>query len=260
MSNFVRFVTSWLGVPPWRRTTSKASARDMQARRPVKATELLSAELSNSTGVMSPRPLPCSESLLAGSLFSRPTSLCAGCRRLLFLRIDAGPKGIDQIDHVGRWGTPNRRDLFARLFLLKEVNEGVLVVVLEVRRIEVARLVADDVTCKVEHVLGELQLRNILEVRLFISHFIRISKRHAQQAPASHLKCNNVLPAGQDDPTERDHIHFADGVSNDCKSILPDLTIGGDVIRRVDIAVIDLISRNEPVDLDGPSALDLHGL
>src|SRR5262249_44472908 len=148
MSNLVSFVTSWLGVPPWRRTTSKASARDMQARRPVKATELLSAELSNSTGVMSPRPLPCSESLLADSLFSRPTSLCAGCRRLLFLGMDTGPKGIDQIDHPRRWGTPNRRDLFARLFLLKEVNESVFVVILEVRRIEVTRLVADDVACR----------------------------------------------------------------------------------------------------------------
>ena len=45
MSDFVRFVTAGLGVPPRWRTTSKASARLMQASRPVKATENLSAEL-----------------------------------------------------------------------------------------------------------------------------------------------------------------------------------------------------------------------
>jgi hypothetical protein len=36
-----------------------------------------------------------------------------------------------------------------------------------------------------------------------------------------------VFPAGQYDPTERDHVHFADGVSDDRKGIPPDLTIGG---------------------------------
>ena len=54
-----------------------------------------------------------------------------------FLSIDAGPKGIYQINDPRRRRTPNRRDLFAGLFLLKEVNEGVI---LEMGRIEVARL------------------------------------------------------------------------------------------------------------------------
>jgi len=174
---------------------------------------------------------------LAGSLFSRPTRLCARCRRLLLLCIDAGPQGIYQIDHT-RWRrTPSWRDLFAGLLLLEQVNEGVLIPIFEMRRIEVARLVADDVACKIEHVLGELQLRDILEVRLFISHFIGIAKGHAQQTPPPRLKCNDVFPAGQYDPPECDHVHFADGVSDDRKGILPDLTIGGDVIRRVDIAM-----------------------
>jgi hypothetical protein len=52
MRTCVRFVTSGLGAPPCWRTTSNASARLMQASRPVKATEDLSAEPSNSTEVM----------------------------------------------------------------------------------------------------------------------------------------------------------------------------------------------------------------
>src|SRR6516165_8681672 len=56
ISNLVPLVTVWLGVPPRWRTTSNASARVMQASRPVKATDRVSAELSNSIAVMSPRP------------------------------------------------------------------------------------------------------------------------------------------------------------------------------------------------------------
>src|SRR5260370_27998025 len=51
-STLVCRVTVWLGVPPCERTNSNASARVMQARRPVKATVLLSAELPNSIGVI----------------------------------------------------------------------------------------------------------------------------------------------------------------------------------------------------------------
>jgi hypothetical protein len=69
-----------------------------------------------------------------------------------------------------------------------------------------------------------------------------------------------VLPTGQDDPTECDHVHFADGVSDDRKGILPDLTIGGDVIRRVDVTIIDFVSRNELIDFNGPGTLDFDSL
>jgi hypothetical protein len=87
---------------------------------------------------------------LARFLFSRPASLRAWCRCFLLLGIDAGSKGIHQIDHPRRWGTPDWRDLFTGFFLFEQVNKGILVVIFEVRRIEVPRLVADDMTCKVE--------------------------------------------------------------------------------------------------------------
>src|SRR5262249_62260719 len=120
MSNFVRLVTVWLGIPPCWRTTSKAWARVMQARRPVKATELLSAELSNSTANMA---LVTAQDyvrlIFARPLFSGPTNLRAGCRCLLFLRVDAGPEGIHDIYHAWRGRSPNGHDLFPSLFLLE---------------------------------------------------------------------------------------------------------------------------------------------
>jgi hypothetical protein len=46
----------------------------------------------------------------------------------------------------------------------------------------------------------------------------------------------------------------------DGKSSLPDLTIGSDVVRRVDIAVVDLTSGYKLIDFDCPSALDFYGV
>ncbi len=65
-----------------------------------------------------------------------------------------------------------------------------------------------------------------------------------------------MFPPCQYDPTEGDHIHLANGVTNDSKGILSNLTIGGDVVRRVDVAIIDLASRNELIDFDRPRALN----
>src|SRR5262249_23154807 len=108
MSNFVRFVTAGLGVPPCWRTHSKASARVMQARRQVKATDFLSAELPNSTAIMALCPPQITfDSFLPDLLFSGPTSLRAGCRCLLSLRVDAGPEGIHDIYHARRGRSPN---------------------------------------------------------------------------------------------------------------------------------------------------------
>jgi hypothetical protein len=69
-----------------------------------------------------------------------------------------------------------------------------------------------------------------------------------------------VLPACEHDPTERHHVHFADGVADDGKSILSDLTVRRDVVRRIDIALVDLAPRNELVDVDGARAFKLNGL
>jgi hypothetical protein len=80
------------------------------------------------------------------------------------------------------------------------------------------------------------------------------------KTPTPRLKGDNVFSPCQYDPTESDHIHLANGVADDSESILSHLTIGGDVIWRVDVAIIDLISRNKLVDLNGPRALDFDSL
>ncbi len=69
-----------------------------------------------------------------------------------------------------------------------------------------------------------------------------------------------MLPACQHDPAECDHVQFADRSADDRKGILPDLTLGGDVIRRFNVALVDLVFWNELINVDGPSALNLNRL
>src|SRR5215831_4007924 len=113
---------------------------------------------------------------------------------------------------------------------------------------------------EIEHLLGQLQLGDVLEVLGFVSNFIRIAQGQAQQAAIPWFERDDVLPACQHDPAERHHVHFANRVTDDGKGILPDLTIRRDVVRRVDIALVDLALRNELVDVDGPRAFNLNGL
>src|SRR5262245_10787254 len=113
-SKLVRRVTSWLGVPPYRRTTSNVSARLIPARRPVNATLLRSAELSGSVVAITATVAPLEATHLSTRLpFSRPASAGTRCRGLLFLSIKAGAERIHQIDHTRRGDFPRWFDLLA---------------------------------------------------------------------------------------------------------------------------------------------------
>src|SRR5215468_4586702 len=92
------------------------------------------------------------------------------------------------------------------------------------------------------------------------SNFIRIAQRQAQQAAVLWFERDDVLPTCQHDAAERHHVHLADGVADDGKGILSDLTVRRDVVRRVDIALVDLAPRNELVDVDGARAFKLNAL
>src|SRR5262245_18455382 len=127
----------------------------MQARRPEKATVLLSAELSNSVRVITPIVAGANH-LSSSLLLSRPASERTGCWSLLLLRIDTGTKSFHQIDHARRRSFPSGFDLLASRFLLQEIGERGFIAILELRRIEVTRFRLDDVGSQVEHLLREL--------------------------------------------------------------------------------------------------------
>src|SRR5512132_2159078 len=88
--------------------------------------------------------------------FSRPASACTRCGSLLFLSVHTGAKSLHQIHHPRRRNVANRLDRLASLFLLQQVDQSVFVTILELRRVQVARLGLHDVGGQVEHVLRKL--------------------------------------------------------------------------------------------------------
>ena len=56
--------------------------------------------------------------------------------------------------------------------------------------------------------------------------------------------------------TEGDHALAAHHFADDCKGVLSGLVIRCDVVRGVQVSFIDLLARNERIDLDGVVVLD----
>jgi hypothetical protein len=52
----------------------------------------------------------------------------------------------------------------------------------------------------------------------------------------------------------------AHGLADHRKGLLGDRLVGGDIVRTVEEALVDLLARHETVDLDHVGALDLDGL
>ena len=69
-----------------------------------------------------------------------------------------------------------------------------------------------------------------------------------------------MLARGEDDLADRDHTLLANGLSDHREGLLADLTVRHDVVRVVEVELVDLFARHEFVDLDGALALDRYGL
>jgi hypothetical protein len=59
-----------------------------------------------------------------------------------------------------------------------------------------------------------------------------------------------VLQARQHDAADSDHIHVADGFSNDRKGVMPNLTVRDEIVGADQVAGIDAALRDELVNVD----------
>src|SRR5215472_4550809 len=123
----------------------------MQARRPVKATVLLSAELSNSVTVITLIVAPQERLTYRVAFFlagRRARVLGAGaffCSTSMLAR-----SASIRLTTRGGGVSPAGSILFASLFLLQKVNESVFVAIFELRRIEVTSFRLHNVGSQVE--------------------------------------------------------------------------------------------------------------
>ena len=71
--------------------------------------------------------------------------------------------------------------------------ERILVLIFELVRVEVSGLCRHDMRPKVEHILGDLLVRDVVEIIGFVPYLVGISQRHPEQPLAAGFKGNNVL-------------------------------------------------------------------
>src|SRR5436190_11571229 len=85
---------------------------------------------------------------------------------------------------------------------------------------------------------------------------MRIAQRDASQTQPHGLEDDRSFTIGEDHMGHANRLFAGHGVADDCECFLPDQVAWGDVVRRVVISRIDLRSRYEAFDVDGPCVLD----
>ena len=142
------------------------------------------------------------------------------------------------------------------MFAPQQVFERVLVLVLELLRLEVAGLGFHDMHRQIDHILRDFFVLDGVEIIFFLAHLVRVTQRHAQHAFASRLKRNDVFARGEHDLADRHHAFLANGLTNDRERLLTDFAIGHDVIGIAQIKLVDFLTRHEFVDVDHALAFD----
>jgi hypothetical protein len=94
---------------------------------------------------------------------------------------DALAQCVHQVDDVLTAGPLLRGDRLAGALLIDEVDERGFVLVFELVRLEPGRLLVDDMSGQIEHVLCDFDVLDIVEILLRIAHLVWI----AQQSTAS---------------------------------------------------------------------------
>src|SRR5690242_3021415 len=114
----------------------------------------------------------------------------------------------------------------------------------------------DDVDSEVDHVLRDFLILDAVEIFLLIAHFIRIAQRDSKHSFAARLQRDDVFTRGEDDLAQRYHAFLANGFANDREGLLTDFAIRHDVIRIAHIKLVDLLARDELVDIDDVFTFD----
>src|SRR5687768_12446926 len=137
------------------------------------------------------------------------------------------------------------------------MHHRIPIVVLQNRRIKITGLSLDDVFRKPQHLVWQNHLGNLVEVFSCVSHFMIKAQGHAAKTITHWLYENWALARREDDTAETHDLLVSHGVADHREGFRSYRFAGNDVIRLVEIARVDLRSRKEPVDLDGPSILRL---
>src|SRR4029077_19301761 len=99
-----------------------------------------------------------------------------------------------------------------------------------------------------------------VEIPLGLADLVWIPQRHANHTFVSRFKRDYVFARGKDDLAECNHPFLADGLADHRKRLLSDFPIWNDKVWVAEIELVDLVSRDELVDVDDALAFNSHGI
>jgi len=108
--------------------------------------------------------------------------------------------------------------------------------------------------------MSDARAGDVREIIRFVPHLVVIAQRRAEKALAERLEGDDVLAVRDDDLRQGDAILVRHRIADDRKGIGAHLAGGGDVIRPVEIAFVDIGLGHEALDINGVRALDFHGI
>ena len=122
--------------------------------------------------------------------------------------------------------------------------------IFEFLRFERSGFLLHDVLRKVQHILGDFDVLDLVEIFLRIADFVGVAQQRAHQSLIERLQCDDMFTAGQHDASDCDLVHRADGLADDREGVVTHLAVGPQIIGADQIAWIDLVLVDELVDLD----------
>src|SRR6516225_877229 len=167
---------------------------------------------------------------------------------------------IHETNHFRGFALFRYLDLFARLFLLQQFFQRLLIVILKLFGLEMPSLGFNDVRRQIRHVLRNLFIFDVVEIHVLLAHLIWIPQRDAEKTLAARFERHDMLTRGEDHAGEGHHAFLADRLADDRERLLADFAIRRDVVGAVEIQLLDFFFRHEFVDLDRSLALDAERL
>src|SRR5690606_30766145 len=154
-------------------------------------------------------------------------------RRLGFL--ERALERVHQVDHLAALRRLGDHRLLALELGLDHLEQGFLVAVAELARVELARLLLDQPLRQLEHLLLGLLVPDVLEVGCGVAHLVRGAQGHHQEALVAAHQRDQPLALGQHHARERHLLLLAHGPLDHAEGLLGDRTVGSDVVGRVEV-------------------------
>src|SRR6266852_8637624 len=109
---------------------------------------------------------------------------------------------------------------------------------------------------KFDHFARQLDRWDVLEILGGVADLVGVVQRRGHQPLVERLQHHDTFAARDDDAAEPHHVLAPHRLADDDRRVLPDLVLRDEIVRAVEVALVDLGSRHELFDVDRVGAFE----